>query len=194
MKIVAICGAKQSGKELVANRILEALTQNGYLTRKFRFSSFVRNSMMSIFHVKPNDYNDFLKGNYQIGENTISGKALEKSVETVLRVNNDRLSIKDVEDGIFSFKAFNREKLDRSVIVISDLRFKDEVAWCKTNNVMIVKVKRDTAVIDINNPQIDVDDFFADFIIENNSDEKTLIEKIAHELLPRIEDFSDSTV
>ena len=68
------------------------------------------------------------------------------------------------------------------MFVITDLRFKEELKWCKANNAKIVKVKRDCGYYDPLADEPEIDDWLVDKIIDNNGTEQELKEQVLYSL------------
>lgn len=183
MKIIAICGQKQTGKDLVANTIITKLNENGIATRKLHFGDFTKPLIKQTFNLRDDkEYYDFCRQIHTIMGKPVSGKQIVKTLQGKLRHNNGNLSIDHIESEIYAYKGFHREELDTSVLIITDLRFKEELKWCKANNIKVVKVKRDSGIVDPTIDERDIDDFLCDVIVDNNGDEKDLEQEIIKKL------------
>lgn len=183
MKIIAICGQKQTGKDLVANTIITKLNENGILTRKLKFGDFAKTMVMQLFGFRTDkEYYDFCRQYHTVMGKSFGGKNFVKVLNNKLRYKNGTLGTDHIEDEIYAYKAFHPDELDNTVMIITDLRYKDEIKWCKANKVKIVKVKRDSGIVDPTIDERDIDDFLCDVIVDNNGDEAELEKEIVKKL------------
>ena len=180
MKIIAICGQKGTGKDLVANTICDILEPT-HPYRKIQFGDPVKDIISFAFKLRtPRDYLSFIRGLITLQDGTeIVGKDVAKAIQMRMRQYSSEQFIDHVEDQICMFRGYHPEQYDDVVFVITDLRFKDELKWCKANKATIIKVKRDSGVYDPMCDEPEIDDLFADYVIDNNGTEQQLKSEIA---------------
>ena len=190
MKLIAICGQKGTGKDLVSNLIVDALTKQNVPARKLQFGDAVKKIIQAAFALRDDrEYNQFIRGFlYLPNGRDRTGKEVMKVIQARLRQYNNKVFIEDVEDQMLEFKGYHPEQWDNVVFVITDLRYKEELKWCRANNATIVKVEREGGVFDPLAEQPEIDDFFVHHIIDNNGTEAELNEQIK-KLLPKIVDI-----
>lgn len=178
MKIIAICGQKGTGKDLVANTMCDLLDRP---YRKIQFGDPVRDIVSYAFRLKgPREYTGFIRSIVTLQDGTeLVGKDIAKAIQMRMRQYNSEQFIDHVEDQISLYKGYHPEQFDDVVFIITDLRFKDELKWCKANNATIIKVKRDSGVYDPLCKDPEIDDLFVDYVIDNNGTEQQLKSEIA---------------
>lgn len=184
MKIIAICGQKGVGKDATASIIIDYLTENNIPVKKLQFGDACRAIICQAFGLRPErEYTQFIRSiiNLPNGRER-TGKEIAKTIQMKLRQANPKYFTSGVEDGILEFKGFHPEQYDDVVFVITDLRFKEELKWCKANNAKIVKVKRDCGYYDPLADEPEIDDWLVDKVIDNNGTEQQLKEQVLYSL------------
>lgn len=184
MKIIAICGQKGTGKDTVASMIIDQLTKANRPFKKIQFGDPAKQIVCQAFDLRNDrDYNQFIRSIITLPNGTErTGKAIAKTIQMKLRQGNSKIFIDGLEDSIYEFKGFHPEQFDDVVFLITDLRFKDELKWCRNHKATIVKIKRDGSYYDPLADQPEIDDIFVTDIIDNNGTEKQLAETVASRL------------
>ncbi len=190
MKLIAICGQKGTGKDLVSNLIVDTLTKQNVPARKLQFGDAVKKIIQAAFALRDDrEYNQFIRGFLHLPNGRDrTGKEVMKVIQARLRQYNNKVFIEDVEDHMLEFKGYHPEQWNDVVFVITDLRYKEELKWCRANSATIIKVEREGGVFDPLAEQPEIDDFFVHHIIDNNGTEAELNEQIK-KLLPKIVDI-----
>lgn len=184
MKIIALCGQKATGKDLVASVIIDKITERGIPVRKLQFGDLTKQIICQAFGLRNDrEYNQLIRGFITLPNGTErTGKEVAKTIQMKLRQSNAKPFTDSVEDAILEFKGYHPDQFDDVVFVITDLRLKDELKWCKSRNATIIKVKRETGYFDPLVDQIEIDDLFCDDVINNNGTEQEL-KQLIHERL-----------
>jgi len=184
MKIVAICGLKGTGKDTVATIISDILNENDIPCRKLQFGDYAKHIICQAFELRDDrEYNQFIRSVITLPNGRErTGKLIAKCIQAKLRQGNASQFIDKIEDAIIEYKGYHPDLYDHTVFLITDLRFKEELKWCKKNNVTILKVKREGGYYDPLADEIEIDDIFANAIIHNDGTEADLKKTILREL------------
>lgn len=187
MKLIAICGQKGTGKDLVSNLIINTLTQQGVPARKLQFGDAVKKIIQAAFALRDDrEYNQFIRGFLHLPNGRDrTGKEVMKVIQARLRQYNNKVFIDEVEDHMLEFKGYHPDQWNDVVFVITDLRYKEELKWCRSNNATIIRVDREGGVFDPLAEQPEIDDYFVQYVVDNNGTEAELLEQIK-QLLPKI--------
>lgn len=172
-RIIALCGQKGTGKDFVANAIASKVNSR-YPVKRIEFADSIKGIISSAFRLRTNqDYQSFIRSLVTLEDGTkILGKDIVKAIQLRIRETFGRQFAEKVEDEIMAYKGYHPEDFDNVVFVIPDLRFKEELKWLKKNNAVIVKVVRDSSTYDPTISEPDIDDYFCDYIVDNNGSEK----------------------
>ena len=169
MKAVAICGYKGSGKDFVANVLINWARQNNFYGRKAAFADPIKWVIMDAFDLtSEEEYDMFKRSSVRLAnDKVIPGRDILRSIGMTMRSFNQDEFVKRMDNYI---KRFSPPQNMEGIVVITDLRFKNEVKWAKENHIPIIKVKRNSAVFDGHVSEMEIDDFLCDYIIDNNRD------------------------
>jgi hypothetical protein len=169
MKAVAICGYKGSGKDFVANVLINWARQHNFYGRKAAFADPIKWVIMDAFDLNEElEYDNFKRSSVQLSSGkVIPGRDILRSIGMTMRSFNQDEFVKRMDKYI---KTINPPHELEPIVVITDLRFKNEVKWAKENHIPIIKVKRNTAVFDGHVSEMEIDDFLCDYIVDNNRD------------------------
>ena len=180
MKIIAICGQKGTGKDLVASIINDYLTTNNIPTKKIQFGDACKAIVCQAFGLRGDrDYTQFIRSILTLPNGKErTGKEIAKTIQMKLRQGNAKYFTSSVEDAILEFKGYHPEQFGDVVFVITDLRFKEELKWCKSNHAKLIKVKRESGYFDPLVDEPEIDDWFVDAVIDNNGTEQELKESV----------------
>lgn len=187
MKLIAITGQKKTGKTLLTNTIVEYLNEHNIPNKVIRFGTTVKTTVMAIFKLRNDyEYNNFVHGFITLPNGVeVSGKQVVKSIEIKFRQGNDHFFKNGIEDLIDQYRAFHQDEFDDSVLIIPDLIFKEELKWCKAHDAVVIKIKRQGSYYDPLVDQPEIDDFFADAVI-NNDDNENHLKLLTSDILDRI--------
>ena len=176
MKIIAICGQKGTGKDTLASNIIDQLTKANRPYKKLQFGDPAKQIICQAFDLRGDrDYNQFIRSLITLPNgNERTGKLIAKTIQMKLRQGNAKYFIDGLEDAIYEYKGFHPEQFDDVVFIITDLRFKEELKWCRNHNATILKVVRDGSYYDPLVDQAEIDNIFVSEIVDNNGDEQQL--------------------
>lgn len=176
MKIIALCGQKGTGKDLVATNIIDYITASGKPVRKLQFGDLTRQIISQAFGLRSErEYNQLIRGFVTLPNGSErTGKEIAKTIQMKLRQANSKPFTDAVEDAILEFKGYHPDQFNDVTFVITDLRLKDELKWCKAHNAVIIKVKRQNGYFDPLVDQIEIDDLFCNDVINNDGTEQEL--------------------
>lgn len=172
-RIIALCGQKGTGKDFVANSIARQINQQ-YITKRIEFADSIKDIVCNAFRLRTyQDYNSFVRSLVTLEDGTkILGKDIVRALQLRIRETFGRQFAEKIEDEIMAFKGYHPEDFENVVFIVPDLRFKEELKWLKKNNAVIVKVKRDCSTYDPTIGEPEIDDYFCDYIVDNNGSEK----------------------
>lgn len=175
MQLIALCGQKGTGKDTVAEVICNTL-QDICTVRKVSFGSQVKNVFNALFDLRsPREHNVVTHGYITLPDGRMrSGKEVMRILNMQMREKSPQQFIEKLEDEILAFKGYHPDLYENAVFVITDLRYREELKWCKAKNIPIIKVKRDSGVCDPHTEELDIDDFLCDYFIDNNGTEQEL--------------------
>lgn len=184
MQLIALCGQKGTGKDTVAEVICNTL-QDICTVRKVGFGNQVKDVIMAAFGLRnPREYNMLTHGNVVLPDGRErSGKEVARVLNMRLRKISTKQFIERLEDELLAFKGYHPDLYENAVFVITDLRYREELKWCKSNNIPVVKVKRDNGVYDPIADELDIDDFLCDHFIDNNGTEQELKKEVERVLM-----------
>ena len=170
MQIFAICGFKGTGKDAIANIIGTFAHQNERYTRKMAFADPMKDIFINSFNLRGEmDYDKFKRGTMTLSDNRIiQGRDVLRNMAMKLREYNSEFFIEKIEDRVKNLEWYHPEEFDTAVVVISDLRFSNELKWLKDNNAVIIKVKKDSETSDGHVSERGIPDHLCDYIVDNN--------------------------
>lgn len=179
-RIIALCGQKGTGKDFVAGSIARQLNEQ-LTSKRIEFADPIKDIVCSAFRLRTHqDYGNFIRSLVTLEDGTkILGKDIVKSLQLRIRESFSRQFAEKIEDEIMAYKGYHPESFDNVVFIIPDLRFKEELKWLKKNNAVIVKVVRDSSTYDPSISEPDIDDYFCDYVVDNNGTEKETEMQIA---------------
>lgn len=184
MQLIALCGQKGTGKDTVADVIVNIL-HDICTVRKVGFGNQVKDVICAAFGVSnPRGYNMLTHGTIQLPDGSErSGKEIARILNMRLRKLSASQFIERLEDEILAFKGYHPDLYENAVFVITDLRYREELKWCKAKKIPIIKVKRDSGVYDPHADELDIDDFLCDYFVDNNGSEQELKKEVEQVLL-----------
>lgn len=184
MKIIAICGQKGTGKDTLASIITDQLTKINRPWKKLNFGDPAKQIVCQAFDLRNDrEYNQFVRSLITLPNgNERTGKLIAKTIQMKLRQGNTKYFIDGVEDSILEYKGYHPDQYDDVVFLITDLRFKDELKWCRNHNATILKVVREGSYHDPLVDQAEIDDLFTSDVIDNNGTEQQLAQLVADRL------------
>lgn len=177
MKIFALYGLKGSGRDSAA-RILKNIAEKAQKSfYQTSFSNRARFCIMDCFLMRNEyEFENFKHGTITMPDGRIvSGKSVVGAISEHMRQLNSEMFVDDVD-----YTIRNLENKENRVVVINDLKFKDELKWCKENDVVVIKIKREGVFEERHLSEREIDDFLCDYVIENNGYESELEEQLQY--------------
>jgi len=178
--IIGVLGNKNTGKDTVSDYLVER-----YNFIKKPLADPLKKACQDIFLLSNDQlYDDKLKELPDERWSNISPRQIFQFVGTDLFRNQINQLIPNVGDNIFLYHFqlwFEEEKKTNHnlCVVISDVRFQNEVNFIKRLGGYIVKLKRQTNLIDSHISETEINNINNfDYLIENNGTVTTLYEKI----------------
>ena len=178
MNYIALCGNKQSGKDTIADYLIE---KHGFI--KYSFAEPVKKISKVLFSLSDNQLN----GNYKEIKDerwNLSPREIMQRLGTefgqyyIYKLFPElKGKIKEKELWLEPFKSFLEQNKGKK-IVIADLRFKHEYEFLKSYLFNIIKVERNTNLVDLHPSENEFKYFKSDFIINNNKSKIELYNKI----------------
>lgn len=186
---IAFSGRKQSGKDSCATFLTEALTELHPSLRvaKTHFAEPLKRICNIVFGIPL----DLMYGSDQDKETltdvmwdgfsdrvremyhnlTIAAAPVPRSgpmtIREVLQIMGTDIFREQVADDVWA-KAPFRRKWDADVVLIPDCRFMNEVLNTVANNGMVLRVERNTELIDLHQSETSLDDFQFRHTVQNN--------------------------
>ncbi len=165
--IIGLTGKKRSGKTTVAN-LIQAATKSPILSFAGPLKEMIEKAGICTHEELYSNKTEF------------SRRMLQKIGTDIFRNQVDRrFWIKRMKEKIFC------DYNDKKIIVIDDIRFKNEAQYVKTTGGKIVCIYREDTIsnIDIHESEIECELIVPDWIIENNLTLEELNKKVSEMLL-----------
>lgn len=171
-RIIALCGFKGSGKDTVAKLLETCYNRHGKDVKLIAYADPIKETVMNIFNLrKIEEYDAFKRDQFQVNDQvSVSGRQIVRGIGMKMR-----------EYDSFQFVRYVSETIDKStesVYIITDLRFQNEVRWCRLNGVQIVKVNRPTTTAENHITEKGIDDDVCQYILNNDGDMESLKQKV----------------
>lgn len=190
MKIIALCGLKGVGKDRIAETLCQIYqTKYKYPAKKTEINEQFKELIMKAFNLDTlSDYRGLASGYIKLPNNKVlAGKDLVKNVGNIFREINPQFVINTLDVEIENIKYHHPELYKNGLLIITDLKFIEEVKWCKTRHIPLIKIERQAGVFE--DPGIPlIDNFLCDYRIDNNTEESE-VEKQAEDLLDNVVKF-----
>jgi hypothetical protein len=188
MKVLAICGAKGSGKDTVANLIANRY-KDYYLVRKYALADPIKSILMRTFSMNNLAEYDQFKRSYitMPWGRELFGRDILRNMGMLIRAFNPDHFIEDVQyrmrciDSQFKEGDFGSRFKD-VLVIITDIRFKNDVKFCIDEKIPLIKVKRKTAQYDGHVSEQEIDDMFCKIILNNDMTEDDLRDTLYRQL------------
>ena len=177
-KVIAVTGLKGSGKNTVANHIID-LYKEKLQIKTVAFADPIRKQIEYIFKLDGTDkqYDSFKRSTMSfgvgyVGNSTIYARRAVREIGMLMRSYDETQFVTYVHNKIVSEKD--------KVWIITDLRFENELDYLMSMNAFILKVARDV-------PQDDhitengINDKFCNVVLNNNGSEDDLRLQIKNE-------------
>lgn len=179
--IIGLIGKKQSGKSTIAKYLVE-----NYDFIELSFAHYLKEACKILFNWDENDYSTDNKEKVDELWGKSPREILQYMGTEILRDNMKNIidtNIKELNKSYsFHIKRLYQDikKYPNKNIVISDVRFPDELDFCNMMNGEIIKVERDTISNQYSNhkSETSLKDFKFDNIIKNNKSKEELYKKI----------------
>ena len=175
-KIIAICGFKGSGKDTVAKLLETCYTNANHKdckVERLAYADPIKETVMNIFHLKDvSEYDAFKRDEFKVNDQvSVKGRDIVVGIGMKMREYDENQFVCYVASKI------NSDNIN--VAIITDLRFQNEVNWCKTNHAFIVKVINPATHSENHVTERGISDENCDCIIRNDGDMETLKGKVA---------------
>lgn len=165
--IIALCGAKGSGKDTVAKKIGE-LYSHVSRVKTVAFADPIKKMVQHIFDLDPSSedqYDKFKRTQvtYDLRgymTHTVTGRHVVREIGMLMRSYNESQFVKYVNDAIDSNPGW--------IWVVTDLRFDNELEFLRNKGAFIVKLKRADASSDGHITERGFDDEQCDAVMNND--------------------------
>lgn len=165
MALIGICGKRGSGKDTLALRLVE---RRGFT--QFAFASPLKEAIRALFGFDvEKDKIDPLWG--------ISPRSALQVLGTDL-IRNQLGELLGLTENVFITRMRHHLLQERGPVVISDVRFPDEVSLVKEMGGIIIKVVRPGIPGDDHESETSLDDVSPDILLENDSSLEDFLRKI----------------
>lgn len=167
IRSIAVCGFKGSGKDYAG-----AVIADRFNHLPIAFADPVKNLIVSTYHLSDiEEYDTFKRMDHDIMNRKVSGRRIVRETGMAMRNVNVNFATEYVSTYLVP-------------VVITDLRFDNELSFCKKQNMIIVKVQGGHSDGHVSEQGIDSSE--CDIIIENNFDssfDETLIKQLERYIL-----------
>jgi hypothetical protein len=177
-KVIAVTGLKGSGKNTVANHIID-LYEETHQIKTVAFADPIRKQIEHIFSLNGSDkqYDSFKRSTMLFnvgypGSQSIYSRRAVREIGMLMRSYDEGQFVTYVHNKIISEKD--------KVWIITDLRFENELDYLMSINAFIIKVARDVPQDD-HITEAGIDDKFCNVILNNNGTEDELRLQIKNE-------------
>lgn len=162
--LIGITGKKGVGKDTVADFLVDTYAYN-----KYAFADPLKRGCMEMFGL---NYDQVYETKEVLDEYWgITPRYILQTIGTdLVRENFDK------NFWVLRLEKDIKKKILSNNIVISDVRFQNEVDMIRKYNGIIIKVERETHYVDVHISEKGLDDY--DYLIFNNGTEKQLYDKI----------------
>lgn len=154
-KIIAFTGAKGSGKDTAASFL-----SHQYGVVPLAFADPIKKELMWIFNINSiSDYDVFKRSKIKMPYGEVDGRRVVREIGMLMRRYDEDQFINYVDESV--------ERWDR-LFAITDLRFDNEMLYCKHKGAKIVKIIRPGTESDSHITEKGFDDSNMDLIIYND--------------------------
>lgn len=165
-KIIALTGAKGSGKDTVADILISAYyTPVDGRIRRVAFADPIKHEVMRIFDLSRIDEYDIFKRSTMtmqaLGGVSFDGRHVVREIGMMMRKYDVNQFVEYVDQQIASD--------ENAIWVITDLRFDNELIHLQNLGAKIVKIDRPLGNIDTHITERGFDNSICDVVIENKS-------------------------
>lgn len=180
---IAVCGFKGSGKDTVCKLIKSELEAMGIKSRVVAFADPIKDAVKMAFHLSSDEeYDRFKRGTVTVDAfgTKVSGRHILRTIGMTMRSYDRYQFVRRVNEIV--------ERFPNEIIIISDVRFDNEVINCIDNNWPIIKVVSESAKSDGHISEKEVEDDLCYKIIDNGGtlDElKSKVSEIVKELIEK---------
>ena len=179
--LIGLCGQKRVGKDTGAELLI-----NNYGFKRFAFADALKNACKNIFLLDDEQVNGKHKETIDERWNISPREIFQKFGTEIFRNNLDMYfpNLKDHKQNfwVYRFKLWIKEEYKKNPdqnIVITDIRFPNEMQIVKDFGGIIIKIKRNTfESIDNHSSEVLIDSLKEDYLIYNDGSKKTYYEKI----------------
>lgn len=178
---IAVCGFKGSGKDTVCRLIKSELDALGIKSRIVAFADPIKDVVKTAFHLSSDEeYDRFKRGTVTVDSfgTKVSGRHILRTIGMTMRSYDYYQFVRRVNEIV--------ERFPKEIIIISDVRFANEVLFCNDNGWPIIKVVSNSAKSDGHVSEKEVEDDLCRNVIDNGGtlDElKRKVSEIVKELI-----------
>jgi hypothetical protein len=171
-RLIGISGRKESGKDTLGEYLI---TQYGY--KRYAYADALKNVCKELFGFNDEQLNGSQKEvNDEYWKVTprhtfqFMGDVLRDNANTIFPGIDDKLLVEVMKRKILS----EWEKDPNTLIVVTDVRFLNELNLIKELNGTLIKINRNTNQFDTHKSETNVDTLVVDHIVDNNGTKEEL--------------------
>ena len=167
-KLIGVLGRKRSGKDTYGNYVIEK-----YNFKRYAFADPIKNILKVMFDfsdLQLNEEKEKVDNRWNVCPRTVLQKFGTEICRNDLIKYIPELNLDNHTLWIKLFKIFYEKNKDKD-IVITDVRFLDEINIIKSYGGKIIKINRDNLEEDNHSSEMDIDNYSEDLInysIDNN--------------------------
>ena len=175
MKIIAFTGAKGCGKDTVAEIVRRQCAPDYPLIKQLAFADPIKQRIQFLFGLKDTyEYDLFKRTQLTYMDRSMDGRHLVREIGMMMREYDSQQFNRYVET------QFNnpRSHLQKSLFLVTDMRFDNEYTMLRQHGATIVKVSRPNYAYDGHITERGFDDQLVDFHLVNDGSLEDLEAKV----------------
>lgn len=161
--IIGICGKKRSGKDTVGDYFLFK-----YGFKKQSFAGVLKRAVKDLFHLSEEDFS---------GDKETILPIWGVSLRKILQFLGTDILRDQINPDFHVIRTFMEVNPEENII-FTDVRFINESLEIKKRGGIIIKISRETGIIDTHSSELEIDLIFADYVVENCGTLEELYSKI----------------
>lgn len=178
-KVIALAGAKGSGKDTVALFIKKNLEERHLDCQLVAFADPIKEKIKDLFNLDTSsneEYDLFKRGIIHCDVNTWADEAYNKVIPARHIVRDIGMLMRSYDESQFiNYVKRKIESDHKKVWIVTDMRFENEYSLLKDEyNARMIKVKRDLADYDGHATEIEFSDYRIRYLIDNNKSRSDL--------------------
>lgn len=175
---IFLCGKRGVGKDTLADFLEQKVQESGGSVVRVAFADPIRKLTMDMLSLKTKEqYDTFKRDSHLCYINhipvRISGREFIRALGMGTRDFNENFYVDYVKD---SYYKFLNDKT-KTLFVVTDLRFENELDFALTNNGIIVKIDRESGQADSHISDKGISDSVCSAILKNGGTIESLYEK-----------------